>query len=119
MNRRSQGRCLPDSAASALESTPRPSGTPLVVVQREWNGWRTATVRVADIEDVHWWQPPGAHRPLIHGYVWCDRFLPGGTLHGCDPDSAPHRFRICVLKAHALIGTFAELSLRASAADAR
>jgi hypothetical protein len=119
MNRRSLGRFLPATAALSLESTPRPLGTPLVVVQGEWNGWRRATVRLTDLEDVHWWQPPGAYRPLIHAHVWCDRLLPAGALHGCDVDSAPHRLRVCVLKAHALTGTFAELSLRASTADDR
>ena len=118
MNQRSPGLFL-SVPASAGESTPRPPGTPLVVVQRDWNGWRTATVPLTDLEDVHWWQPPGAYRPLIHAYVWCDRLMIGGALHGCNPDSPPHRLRVCVLKAHAVPGTFAELSRRASAAGER
>jgi hypothetical protein len=109
-------RLMPGITTSAAAPAPLLPPAPLVVVQREWDGWRRATVRLSDLEGVHWRQPPGAHRPLIHAYVSCDRLLPGTALHGCDADTAPHRLRVCVLKAHALIGTFAELSRRADEA---
>ena len=57
--------------------------TALVVVQRAWSEWRTALVRVSDLEDVHWFRPAGAVRPLIHAYVMCNRVVSGRLTHDC------------------------------------
>jgi hypothetical protein len=39
----------------------------LIRVQRDWDGWRTGEVRLAELESVHWFQPGRAPRPLLHG----------------------------------------------------
>jgi len=84
-----------------------------VVVQRDWREWRTASVRLRDLEDVHWRQPSGAPRALIHGYVWCTRFVRGGVLHDCEGGMSPHRLLVCVLRCHAAVDVYADLLLRA------
>ena len=89
-----------------------------VAVQRDWNGWRTATVSVGALEDIHWHQPHGAPRALIHAYVSCSNVRSGDLEHECDRTSAPHRILVCVLKCHTPAKVFAELADRASAARA-
>jgi hypothetical protein len=81
-----------------------------IVVQREWNGWRTARVRVNDLEDVHWLQPPGAPRPIIHAYVPCTAIQSGEVPHDCREASAPHSLLVCVLKSHVAPSIFEQLS---------
>jgi hypothetical protein len=88
-----------------------------IVVQREWNGWRTARVRVSDLEDVHWLQPPGALRPLIHAYVPCTAIHSGDLSHDCGQADAPHMLLVCVLKSHVAPSIFAHLSRSADAAS--
>lgn len=88
-----------------------------IVVQKDWNGWRTATVRLADLENVHWFQPSGAPRPLIHAYVRCTSLESGDLTHECDSTSGPHHLLVCVLKSHICPAVCEELSLRASNAD--
>jgi hypothetical protein len=87
----------------------------LVVVQRAWSEWRTALVRVSDLEDVHWFRPAGAVRPLIHAYVWCDRVVSGRLSHDCAKSPCPHRVLVCLLKSHTTGYVFEELSRRANA----
>jgi hypothetical protein len=88
-----------------------------IVVQKDWNGWRTATARLADLENVHWFQPSGAPRPLIHAYVRCTNLQSGDLTHDCHSTSGPHPLLVCVLKSHTCPAVFEELSLRASSAD--
>ena len=52
-------------------------------VQSEWNGWRTAGVKMSDLHEVHWFQPTGAPRPLVHGYVSCASITAGELPHNC------------------------------------
>jgi hypothetical protein len=85
----------------------------LVVVQRDWNGWRTGMVRLADLEDVHWSQPTGAPRPLIHAYVCCNKIVSGDIPHDCKPARSPHHVLVCLLKCHMAPWFFEELSRRA------
>lgn len=89
--------------------------TALVVVQRAWSEWRTALVRVSDLEGVHWFRPAGAVRPLIHAYVWCDRVVSGRLSHDCTKSPCPHRVLVCLLKSHTTGCVFEELSRRANA----
>ena|SRR6476660_9041560 len=89
----------------------------LVVVQRAWSEWRTALVHVTDLEDVHWFRPAGAVRPLIHGYVWCDRVVSGRLSHDCTKSPCPHRVLVCLLKSHTTGSVFEELSRRANAPE--
>jgi hypothetical protein len=93
--------------------------TALVVVQRAWSEWRTALVRVSDLEDVHWFRPAGAVRPLIHAYVMCDRLVSGRLSHDCTKSPCPHRVLVCLLKSHTTGGVFEELARRANAAEVR
>jgi hypothetical protein len=88
-----------------------------VVVSEAWNGWRTASVRVTDIEEVHWRQPSGAPCAMIHGYVSCGN-VPAGLLpHDCC--DTPHRLLVCVLKCHAVPHVFAGLVHRADSVASR
>jgi hypothetical protein len=81
-----------------LESTDRVLDQKLVVVRSEWHVWRTATVALDDLSDVHWAQPPGAPRPLIHAYVPCAAIVGGVLTHDCGISPPPHRLKVCVLR---------------------
>jgi hypothetical protein len=85
-----------------------------VVVQTAWNGWRTAMVRLAALENIHWRQPAGACRPLVHALVQCTEIVSGHLEHICDSTTRPHPLLVCVLKSHTLPSIFA---LLARAAD--
>jgi hypothetical protein len=85
----------------------------LISVQSEWNGWRSAEVRLADLSEVHWFQPAGASRALVHGYVSCSKIVTGGIPHDCHRTPAPHRLRVCVLKRHTIPSVYAEVARRA------
>jgi hypothetical protein len=85
----------------------------LIRVQSDWNGWRSADVRLGDLRDVHWFQPPRAPRALVHGYMSCSNIAAGNIPHDCDQRSAPHRLRVCILKRHTIPPVYAELARRA------
>jgi len=89
----------------------------LIPVQRDWNGWQTADVRLSDLQHVHWFQPRGAPRPLVHGYVSCGS-LNGDLPHDCNPADAPHQLLVCVLKRHTVASIYGELARRADAGAA-
>ena len=88
----------------------------VIAVQSEWNGWRTAMVRVSALDNLHWAQPAGAPRPLINAVVDCDRLPSGRIAHACDRTSAPHRLSVCILKSHTQAAVFQELARRAGGA---
>ena len=88
-------------------------GDALVVVQREWNGWRTAMTRVSDLEHVHWAQPSGAPRPLLHAHVRCTDVVSGAIPHECHQTSPPHYLLVCLLKCHTSAGVYDDLVRRA------
>lgn len=102
--------------ARTATSATDPLKNAIVAIQREWNGWRTAMVRIAHLEDVHWEQPPGAPRPLLHAMVSCDRLQSGRIDHDCELTPAPHRLLVCVLKSHTSPAVFDALSRRAGTA---
>jgi len=85
----------------------------LVVVQAGWTDWRTAMVRVRDLGDVHWSQPSGAPRPLIHAFVYCNTLIVGEIAHECHLTPQPHCLAVCVLKRHTSPSVFGELADRA------
>jgi hypothetical protein len=89
----------------------------IVPVRRAWNGWQTAEVRLGELHGIHWHQPAGAPRPLIHAYVDCTR-TQGQIAHDCGTTPAPHRLLVCVLKRHAMPIAYREL-VRLAAADPR
>ena len=86
----------------------------LIRVQREWNGWQTADVRLCDLQDVHWFQPSGAPRQIVHGYVSCDKIVAGHLPHDCERTRRPDPLLVCVLKSHTSAGAYAELARRAN-----
>jgi hypothetical protein len=90
----------------------------LVVVHSAWNGWRTAWIRLADLDDIHWSQPIGAPRSLMHASILCSAIVFGSLPHPClaspAPHKAPHKLRICILKSHNDPSVFEELSRRAT-----
>lgn len=76
---------------------------PTVVVRRQWNDYRKATYRLADISDLHWDRYSGgvfayAPQPFIHGYVQCDAMLSGELAHSGTHGSCPHRIKVCLTK---------------------
>lgn len=86
----------------------------LIPVQHEWKEWRTAVVRLADLQCIHWLQPNGAPVPLVHGYVFCTSFVNGDIPHDCEHVPFPHRLLVCVLKRHLAPYAHAELARRAA-----
>lgn len=88
----------------------------IVAVQTEWNGWRTAMVYVADLEEIHWAQPPGAPRPLLHAVVSCDRVGSGEVERLCRQTPPPRRLVVCLLKCHLPSGVFERLASQADTA---
>jgi hypothetical protein len=88
------------------------SNEPLISIQRDWNGWRTAQVRLSALESVHWFRPSGAPRPLLHGYVSCERIVTGAIDHEC-AGKPRHRLLVCVLKCHTACAVYSELAHRA------
>jgi len=89
----------------------------LVPVRCAWNAWQTAEVCLADLQNIHWYQPPGAPRPLVHAYVECTK-TQGQIAHDCRTTPAPHRLLVCVLKRHAAAPAYLELVRLASPVDA-
>jgi hypothetical protein len=85
----------------------------LVVVQRDWDGWLTSLVRLSDLENVHWFQPNHAPRPLIHAQVACTHLREGDIPHNCELTQPPHRLTVCVLKRHTSASIYADLAARA------
>jgi hypothetical protein len=84
-----------------------------VCVQREWDGWQTAEVRLGDLQHIHWFQPHRAPRPLAHGYVSCAHITAGDIPHNCGCSQGPHTLLVCVLKRHILPSVYAEIARRA------
>jgi hypothetical protein len=87
----------------------------LIRVHRDWNGYRSAEVRLSDLEQIHWFQPLGAPRPLVHGFVSCASIVSGDIPHKCGPADGPHSLFVCVLKKHTVLSAYAELTRRADA----
>ena len=89
----------------------------LIPVQREWNGWRLAEVRFKDLQDVHWFQPPGAPRALLHGYV-SPATVVSGDLVEQRQQEATDRLLVCVIKCHMAAPIYTALAARADQARA-
>jgi hypothetical protein len=85
----------------------------LIQVQRDWSEWRTGEVRLGELRSVHWFQPSGAPRPLVHGYISCASIVTGDIPHDCNRSEGPHRLLVCVLKSHTVSRAYLELARRA------
>jgi hypothetical protein len=70
---------------------------------------------LSDLQEVHWSQPTGAPRRLVHGYVSCTSIMAGDLPHNCDRTVPPHRLLVCVIKSHTCESVYAELERRANA----
>ena len=84
----------------------------LVPVQLEWDAWRLTEVPFRDLHDVHWFQPPGAPRALLHAFVSPARLL-GTTLYSSAAEMS-QRILVCILKSHTASATYAALVQRAN-----
>ena len=104
-----------DTLPSSSGHTIAPPASPdhLIAVQTMWNGWRTALVRVGDLENLHWFQPIGAPRALLHAELPCTALRSGSVPHQCDPASRPHRLMVCVIKSHVTASIFESLASQA------
>jgi hypothetical protein len=91
----------------------QPADEMFVCVQREWNGWQTAEVLLKDLQNIHWFQPDHAPRPMVHGYVSCSCITAGTLPHNCDHTQGPHTLLVCVLKSHSAPSVYAEIARRA------
>jgi hypothetical protein len=91
----------------------------LIPVHRDWNGWQAAEVRLGDLREIHWLQPQGAPRPLVHAYVSCTSLMNGTIPHDCGAANTPHQLLVCVLKKHIFPSVHRELARRADAQGAR
>jgi hypothetical protein len=69
-----------------------------VRVRGLWNGWQTAEVWIEDLSDIHWHQPPGAPRPLLHAHIWRERIVSGSVPWGNGQGRRSDRLLVCVLK---------------------
>lgn len=83
-----------------------PSPDEEIVVRRHWNGTDGAVFRLADVSEYHWSQTSGGQatglgrvspRPMVHGYVWCDREYRGELAHSCMHGPPPHRIKVCIV----------------------
>jgi hypothetical protein len=83
----------------------------VVPVREGWREWRSAEVPLGDLEGVHWHQPPGALRPIVHAFVPCSR-VRGLFPHRC-AEKGTRRLRVCVLKHSVGPSLYAELTRRA------
>jgi hypothetical protein len=86
-----------DAAAVAAEPGP------VVWVRRQWNDWRHAAYRMADLDGLHWSNMSGgiqqrANRDYLHAYVWCDGMIAGELAHSCRHGQGPHRIKVCITK---------------------
>jgi hypothetical protein len=87
----------------------------LIRVHHEWNECRSADVRLGDLQNVHWFQPLGAPRPMVHGYISCASIVRGDIPHECGRSNAPHWLLVCVLKRHTIPAVYLGLAQRADA----
>jgi hypothetical protein len=89
-------------------------GSALVPIRFAWNGWQKAEVRLDCLEDIHWLQPAGAPRGLVHAYIRCTHIVGRETPHQCGGTDGPHRLLICVLKHDVSSIAYDELLRRAN-----
>jgi hypothetical protein len=85
----------------------------IIHVRRQWNDYRNASYKLADIDGLHWTAYSGgvrqrAPREFLHGYVRCDAMLSGMVAHSGLHGPCPHRIKVCIVKS-ANPSTFAHL----------
>ena len=76
---------------------------PTVWVRRQWDDYRKAAYRLADLSGFHKSDVSGgigkaANRPYWHAYVYCDAMIEGELAHSCQHGKGPHRIKVCLVK---------------------
>jgi hypothetical protein len=85
-----------------------------VVVRRQWDSWRQAKYRLADLGGAHWGQMSGgvgkrAPQPFIHGYVSCEGMVEGELDHSCMHGEGPHSIKVCIVRKDNDKATYSQL----------
>jgi hypothetical protein len=75
----------------------------VAIVRRRWNDPHSARVTLAALRELVIKNDPGGictplARPFPYARVWCDQLIDGGAIHLCEPETAPHELRLCVLE---------------------
>ena len=76
---------------------------PTVTVRRQWNDYRTATVKLSALYDFSWREfSGGVHarspRPFLHARMSCDAIIDGELPHSCRHGQGPHEILVCIVK---------------------
>jgi len=74
-----------------------------VNVRRQWNGHRSATFRIDDLDDWRWDTISGgvnavAPQPFVHAYGWCNGMIDGEIAHSGTHGPCPHRIKVCLTR---------------------
>jgi hypothetical protein len=73
------------------------------IVRRRWNDPHSAKVPLSALRELVIKNDPGGicspiPRPFPYARVWCDQLIDGSAIHVCDPATAPHELRLCVME---------------------
>ena len=68
-------------------------------------------VSIDELENVHWHQPVGAPRPIMHAYVRASR-VPRQLLQDAELSSPPELIRVCILKCRTMAKAYDALLAR-------
>jgi hypothetical protein len=75
----------------------------IVTVRRQWNDWKTGTVRFNKLRDFHRRSVSGgvqspSPRPMLYARMFCDSLLSGEIGHSCAHGQGPHDILVCIVK---------------------
>jgi hypothetical protein len=75
----------------------------LVNVRRQWDDWRSGTVRLQDLSGFHLSDQSGgvmrrAPRKFVHAYMSCEALVEGEIGHSCRHGPPPHTIKVCITK---------------------
>jgi hypothetical protein len=75
----------------------------VATVRRRWNDPDSAKAPLAALRELVIKNDPGGicgpvPRPFPYARVWCDQLIDGHFIHMCDPATAPHELRLCVVE---------------------
>jgi len=81
---------------------PQSDADPIVQVRRQWNDYRTGSVNLSQLRNLHWdWLSGGVRaltpQPFMHGYVWCTD-VQGDMAHSSSHGPCPHEIKVCIVK---------------------
>ncbi len=89
-----------------------------VAVRRQWNDYKTATVKFDSITGLHYSSISGgvgraSPRLFLHGYISCDEILSGELAHSCLHGRSPHSIKVCIVKKDNEVEIYKRLSEKA------